>query len=335
MPFLLLPYILFGWWLCSSAGTSLTRNQPQGWQRKLTQLNVATFPWDPRPDPTPAPAAAPAPAPGPMSAPSAPYTQAQLSPPSDTLSLPGMPQPAPPQVKQEPGLVKTEPGIKTEPDSQNSAMPPRHPNFSAGSAKDRAAQQLQSQFGNRAQASIDLLKQNQAAAQAGHPHQHFNPEQYRQAMAAQAASQQQHAQQNGGVNGLGASQLDGSADDFEGVLMRRDADGNPVELGRVEIDSMLHEKIAASAKRMEGGGLMLPLRQAAKHTSHPAKKTSAAASGLDGLYDDDAEAEDDDAINSDLDDPEDDQDEEEDDDETMGHIMLCMYDKVQRVKNKW
>jgi transcription initiation factor TFIIA large subunit len=27
--------------------------------------------------------------------------------------------------------------------------------------------------------------------------------------------------------------------------------------------------------------------------------------------------------------------EEEDEDEGMGHIMLCMYDKVQRVKNKW
>ena len=29
------------------------------------------------------------------------------------------------------------------------------------------------------------------------------------------------------------------------------------------------------------------------------------------------------------------QDDDEDDDESMGHMMLCMYDKVQRVKNKW
>ena len=45
---------------------------------------------------------------------------------------------------------------------------------------------------------------------------------------------------------------------------------------------------------------------------------------------------DEDAINSDLDDPDDLADgDEEDEDGNMGHIMLCMYDKVQRVKNKW
>ncbi len=44
---------------------------------------------------------------------------------------------------------------------------------------------------------------------------------------------------------------------------------------------------------------------------------------------------DDDAINSDLDDSDDGKDDDEDDDDTMGHMMLCMYDKVQRVKNKW
>jgi transcription initiation factor TFIIA large subunit len=44
---------------------------------------------------------------------------------------------------------------------------------------------------------------------------------------------------------------------------------------------------------------------------------------------------DEDAINSDLDDPDEGLNDEEDDDEAMGHIMLCMYDKVQRVKNKW
>jgi transcription initiation factor TFIIA large subunit len=44
---------------------------------------------------------------------------------------------------------------------------------------------------------------------------------------------------------------------------------------------------------------------------------------------------DEDAINSDLDDPDDGLNDEEDDEDSMGHIMLCMYDKVQRVKNKW
>ncbi len=44
---------------------------------------------------------------------------------------------------------------------------------------------------------------------------------------------------------------------------------------------------------------------------------------------------DDDAINSDLDDPEDDLDDAGEDDEANPQIMLCMYDKVTRTKNKW
>lgn len=53
---------------------------------------------------------------------------------------------------------------------------------------------------------------------------------------------------------------------------------------------------------------------------------------LDGDLDDDTP--DEDAINSDLDDPEDDEI-DNDDDEEVPQIMLCMYDKVQRTKNKW
>lgn len=51
---------------------------------------------------------------------------------------------------------------------------------------------------------------------------------------------------------------------------------------------------------------------------------------LDG----DSEEDDEDAINSDLDDPEEEELDNEDEDE-VPQIMLCMYDKVQRTKNKW
>ena len=69
--------------------------------------------------------------------------------------------------------------------------------------------------------------------------------------------------------------------------------------------------------------------------------------GLDDDDDDDDKAgikddpdlndeDDEDAINSDLDDPDDDNIiEEEGEDGKEGQIMLCTYDKVQRVKNKW
>lgn len=131
--------------------------------------------------------------------------------------------------------------------------------------------------------------------------------------------------------------MDGSSEAYEGVLMQRDASGNPVEMGRLEIDSLLHEQIAARAKQMEGGGLMLPLKEATKHRSVANKsKRAGGPSQVDGFDDDVKDEEvDEDAINSDLDDPDDDQDDDDDDDDSMGHIMLCMYDKVQRVKNKW
>jgi len=131
--------------------------------------------------------------------------------------------------------------------------------------------------------------------------------------------------------------MDGPSEGYEGVLMRRDADGNPVEMGRLEIDGLLHEQIASRAKQMEGGGLMLPLKEATKHRTVANKSSRAAGpSQVDGLDDDIKEEEvDEDAINSDLDDPDDDQEDDEEDDDSMGHIMLCMYDKVQRVKNKW
>ena len=45
--------------------------------------------------------------------------------------------------------------------------------------------------------------------------------------------------------------------------------------------------------------------------------------------------EDEDAINSDLDDPEDETNQINDDDDDNGDTILCTYDKVQRVKNKW
>lgn len=117
--------------------------------------------------------------------------------------------------------------------------------------------------------------------------------------------------------------------------MERAASGDLRELGRVEIDRMLHEQILAKAKAMEGGGLMLPLKEATRHSSNSNSRVSKGKQPAPYDGGDDDEEEDEDAINSDLDDPEDDRDDDDVDDEGLGNIMLCMYDKVQRVKNKW
>lgn len=141
---------------------------------------------------------------------------------------------------------------------------------------------------------------------------------------------------NSQVDGPG-DDSDEEVDDFQGVLMQRDAAGTLHELGRVDIDRMMHAQFMSKAKAMEGGGLMLPLKEATKHQTASSKKGKERAGGpaqFDG-EDDDDEVADEDAINSDLDDSDEEKDDEEVDDESLGHIMLCMYDKVQRVKNKW
>jgi transcription initiation factor TFIIA large subunit len=169
-------------------------------------------------------------------------------------------------------------------------------------------------------------------------------EQYQKAIAMNA----KHAQRIQSQNGVSGAQTDGAGDEFEGpvaILKRVNADGEE-ELGRMEIDGLIRDKIAAMGQSMEGGGLMLPLREAtnAKKRQRKVKKSTTGLAQHDGPGSDDSddnkdnvkdEELDEDAINSDLDDPDDGLNDEEDDEDSMGHIMLCMYDKVQRVKNKW
>ncbi|KAJ0115816.1 hypothetical protein J7T55_003985 [Diaporthe amygdali] len=256
-----------------------------------------------------------------------------------------------PLIKQEPGLANN--GIQQAPNQGNPSS--YGGNNPANVAAQRAAAQLQNTYGSRAAASISAIQgygqsaQPQNAPRPGAPGQPNQGQrlpqqaQYSQQMANQLAMQQQQqrgvqppprpGQQN---NGFQQSQVDGAADDYEGVLMRRDQNGETSEVGRVEIDRMLHDQIAARAKQMEGGGLMLPLKEATKHKSIGKKTASSGPSGFDGVDDDIKREEvDEDAINSDLDDPDEVDIADDDDEENMGHIMLCMYDKVQRVKNKW
>jgi transcription initiation factor TFIIA large subunit len=258
------------------------------------------------------------------------------------MPQPGPPEPhapinyaQPPMPAGNPGLsfpqpaVKPEPGVKLEPGLDGpTPLGAPNPNVQA-----RVMQNLHAQYGARANATIGKLQDSMGQA-APEGHQTSATFAYTGPPAPQDPSQQHRPLPP-------PSQLDGADDqEFEGVLLHRSASGQTTELGRVEIDRMLHAQIAAQASAMEGGGLMLPLRRAGKQSA----AVAAAAPGsrgddtLSGRYDggdDDVKSEDDDeAINSDLDDPDDNVEEEEDEDETS-FTMLCMYDKVQRVKNKW
>lgn len=305
----------------------LTNEISQGWQQKLSQLDVARFPWDPKPEPAPPAQAAPPPQ---ATAPAQITTQNQFSP---QLPLPnaGTPGAAPQNgIKQEPGYNGQEGGIKQEPGAQAPGLP-LLPSYNGMDNKNsvaasRAAQQLQLQYGIRAAGSINAIqdRMGQQQQQGGQS----------QDQSGQPSGDASNNFSNGQTDGAG----DAPDDDFEGVLMQRNAAGTLDELGRVDIDRMMHARIAAKAKSMEGGGLMLPLKEATKRVpSGPAsssKRVRRGVAAFDG-GDDDEDIDDEDAINSDLDDPEEDHDDDEVDDEGLGHIMLCMYDKVQRVKNKW
>lgn len=258
-------------------------------------------------------------------------------------------------MKPEPGFVQAEPSIKQEP-----GVAPAHPGYNPAngarpSAAQRAALALESQFGQRAAASINAIHSGMAPQQispAGQPQQaprpgqqppqaqqHMNPQQqYRQGVAAAIQQRMQQVPRPGPPNGLPTSQLDGSGDAVEDVSLQRGADsGHSAAMDRTQIDEHLHAQLAARAKQMEGGGLMLPLKEATKGRRAVEKRPSAdGPAQLDGLDDDiKSEEDDEDAINSDLDDPDEAGDDDEDDDDSMGQMMLCMYDKVQRVKNKW
>lgn len=300
----------------------------------MSQLDVAQFPWDPKPEPPPpaAPAAPPA-------------SSAQNS--SQPKFAPQLPQGAS-------GLpqngIKQEFGLKDESDARIKQEPGTTPGFNGADSKNnvaahRAAQLVQQSFGDRGTGSINAI-QDRIGQQPGQPPQ----PQLQQGQAMNMPQQQSYPQQgqpnmpqqqqqyptNPGQASFQNTQTDGAVDDeedFGAVLMQRGAAGELQELGRVEIDSLLHQHIAANAKSMEGGGLMLPLKEATRHKSRSnAKRREKGVAAHDGGDDDE---EDEDAINSDLDDSEDNRSEDEVDDEGLGHIMLCMYDKVQRVKNKW
>jgi transcription initiation factor TFIIA large subunit len=190
-------------------------------------------------------------------------------------------------------------------------------------------QQMNQQHMNQQQMNQQQMMSQQQAVQ----HQLSQQQQYRQGMAA--SMQQRMPQQP--PSSLPKAQHDGAADGFEGVLLQHGPDSRPVEMGRVEIDKVMHAQMAARAREMEGGGLMVPLKEVKRQAGAASKKaTSGGPPQLDGPDDEDTKVElDEDAINSDLDDPDEPKDEDEDDDDSMGHMMLCMYDKVQRVKNKW
>lgn len=142
---------------------------------------------------------------------------------------------------------------------------------------------------------------------------------------------------------------DGGLEDWRAFLAARAAAGEDGPNGRIVADQLMRTQVEAMTVEQDLG-LGMPLNQISKGKKRKAitrvrqaqkVEASSSSSSVPGVArfdgDDEKEPEEnpEDAINSDLDDPEDDLDGADgSDDETLDY-MLCTYDKVQRVKNKW
>ncbi|KAF2483778.1 transcription factor IIA, alpha/beta subunit [Neohortaea acidophila] len=159
---------------------------------------------------------------------------------------------------------------------------------------------------------------------------------------AQGAFPQQAAQPN-------YSQTDGADDDAHTQWQTLLAERRAISAEqRNEADRQIRDQVMQHSSELQSG-LMVPLDEqpSSKKRKLQTKRPTISASApsipqLDGVDDDEddkdiKDEDDENAINSDLDDS----DEEgqgdlgEEDDETGENQILCTYDKVQRVKNKW
>lgn len=199
-------------------------------------------------------------------------------------------------------------------------------------ADQRAAMHLQERFGPQAAPQIAQLSGQRLPPQANmqpHQQQPYIKQEFKQ----EDLSNHNYPPQNYNQS-LKNSQVDGAGDaraEYDAEIKRRRA---LVAKHREAGDQLIRDRVQASQRDLEGGGLMLPLEEQAsiaRREPRKSAKSSVVRAQGDAAGDDD---EDEDAINSDLDDP-DELDDTAADDENVANMMLCTYDKVQRVKNKW
>lgn len=310
--------------------SSTLEEMKAGWQDKLSALKVANFPWDPQPEPVRQP----------PTVPSNVKVDNDMPPASgapETLNFPNVP-------------VKTETGYQPPISSYPQAQTANGGNYQGGyvASGDIAAQRAQALVAQRMQQQQSqnhgqmnypnvsqqgqIPMQNQQQRMMAQPPQ---PQRLPQQVPQQRPPQQGH---------LYGSQTDGSDDalaDWNALKAARAVDG---EEGRIAADQFMRAQVDAMAMRQDSG-LMVPLDSLPKGKKRKAAirvlqaedaATSSSKAQTPARFDgDDAEEDPDDAINSDLDDPEDDLNDGDNSDDEMVDYMLCTYDKVQRVKNKW
>ena len=325
----------------------------------MADLKVAQLPWDPPPVPSQT-----------QHISSGPANIVKHQPqtvPSNGNPILAQPSTNNPQRASDGTRIKPEPGSYPSPISQqNGYTVPPVPQFHASykmnaqqHAQQRAAMNLQQSFGPQAAQQISQLQQQASQQRSqGVPSAPYLKMEDQKPLLSSHPPFSPTASQSPNPP-VSSAQTDGARDSLAGwkaeVARRREL----IAQNPGEGDRLFRQHWLETQQRLEGGGLMLPLSEQ-RTTSKGIKRkiqnienSKVSTSDVDpqqpinesepslfraqgdATADDYADGEvDEDAINSDLDDS-DQQEEDENNEENTDQIMLCTYDKVQRVKNKW
>ena len=327
---------------------------------KLSGKSVAQMPWDPKPVPAPVQQAPnPAPAPPSVSAngmPSASYgydaqsngvrVKTEATEPQYVAN--GYPQAGAPAQG---GLARAQQLVQQYGNGQGSSGgPSQGPRGGLALPGQQARPQGLQLPGQNAQQQYSQQQQQQAYRQQ----QQLQQQQAQPRIKVESDSpqvDQGQFQQQSRPPPAAYAQTDGADDGLEewkAMLAERRA----VSAEQTQrADRMMHEHIMQLSSDLQSG-LMVPLDEQPKRAGNKKRKAlstpieSIAEAGpsvpqLDGDVDEDEkpdlkDEEDENAINSDLDDSDEEgQGPMGDEEDDMGDSILCTYDKVQRVKNKW
>ncbi|KAK3710699.1 hypothetical protein LTR37_010118 [Vermiconidia calcicola] len=349
-------------------GQDTLQELQQEWQSKLSQRAVAQMPWDPKPAP---PAPAPAhPSNAPNGLPPSSYTNYEPQPshaapngprikaePGAEPKYNGLPngyqQPAPPAQG---GNVRAQQLLQEQyGNAANASINAMQRGGLALPGQQQQARpqglQLPGQVPQNGQSQYSLQQQEQAMYHRQQQQQQLQQQQQQPRIKVENDSPQLH---QGGFHQQVAQpnygQTDGADDAYEQwqemLAQRRATSAEQIQ----QADRMMRDQVMQASADIQSG-LMVPLdeqpsnkrlkRKAVASSSHRAS-SFVAIPQLDGDVDDEDEKpdikdeDDENAINSDLDDSDEEgQNQMGEEDDEFTDSILCTYDKVQRVKNKW
>ncbi|CAK4032524.1 transcription initiation factor IIA large subunit-like [Lecanosticta acicola] len=359
----------------SGVGTTTLTELQQEWQAKLSQRGVAQMPWDPKPQPPPQQQPAQTQAPpssmpsaSPNGMPPSSYQSYDNSQTTGSNGASRIKQ-EPGTEQQYHGLPTSYPSNPGGGLARAQQLV-QEQYGSAGAASINAMQQrgglalpgqqqkspgIQLPGGSPQQSGQPNFQQQQAAAMAQRQQQQLAQQQANPRIKVENDSPQmqqgQFQQQRPQTNYSQTDGADEGMDEWRAMLAERRA--LHAQQGE-HADRMMRDQVMQLAEGLQSG-LMVPLseqpsKKIKKRRAAAARSTQTTASSssapsipqLDGDADEEDEKpdlkdeDDENAINSDLDDSDDDgAGAMGDDDDDMGDSILCTYDKVQRVKNKW